>query len=47
MGIEYIQTNKKNSAKIQCPWASKIAKVIGGFACFESIDDYKTWSKQK
>jgi hypothetical protein len=47
MRVEYIQTNKKNSAKIQCPWASKIAKVIGGFACFESIDDYKTWSKQK
>lgn len=47
MRIEYIQTSKKNNAKVQCPWATKIAKVIGGFVCFESVEDYNTWSKQK
>ncbi len=29
------------------PWASKVVKVEGGYMCFESIDDYETWKKQK
>lgn len=30
-----------------CPWACKIAKVCGGYAAFESLDDYETWKKQR
>lgn len=29
----------------QCPWAAKIVKVSGGYAAFESINDWKTWKK--
>ena len=29
------------------PWASKIAKVCGGYKGFESITDYETWRRQK
>jgi hypothetical protein len=35
------------TAKKQCPWASKIVKVDGGYMCFESLQDYETWRNQK
>ncbi|WP_195258480.1 hypothetical protein [Phocaeicola vulgatus] len=32
----------------ECPFTpSKIAKVYGGFMCFESTNDYKIWKNQK
>ena len=44
------QSNKTKSryqAKKACPWASRTAKVCGGFMCFESVTDYKIWKNQK
>lgn len=31
----------------QCPWAAKIVKVDGGYMAFESIEEWKTWKRQK
>ncbi len=37
----------RHFAKKQCPWAAYISKVVGGYQCFESVDDFKTWKNQK
>ena len=47
MKTQFIETESRYQAKKQCPWASRTAKVFGGFMCFESVDDYKTWKNQK
>ena len=47
MKTTFIETESRYKAKKACPWASRIAKVCGGFMCFESVDDYKTWKNQK
>lgn len=44
---DFIECAYYYQAKNACSWASKIAKVLGGFMCFESVDDYKTWKNQK
>ncbi|WP_163056815.1 hypothetical protein [Acidithiobacillus ferrooxidans] len=31
----------------QCPWATKVVKVSGGYKAFESIEDWKVWKKQR
>lgn len=31
----------------ECPWATNVVKVCDGFMCFESVDDYETWNKQR
>lgn len=46
MRQEFVQCKHLRTAKKQCPWASKIVRVVGGFRCFESWDDYYTWQKQ-
>lgn len=35
------------TAKRLCPWSAVIAKVDGGFICFESVTDYQTWKNQR
>ena len=47
MKTKFIETESRNKAKKACPWSTTIAKVCGGFMCFESVDDYKTWKNQK
>ena len=47
MKIKFVMENKKIKAMEECPWASKIVKVQGGFLCFESITDYTIWKNQK
>lgn len=47
MRIESIYNVSRYMAKKACPWSCKVAKVDGGFKCFESSDDYKTWKNQK
>lgn len=34
-------------AQLLAPWAAIIIGVEGGYMAFESITDYKCWSKQK
>ena len=40
-------TTSRRAAARAMPWASKIAKVVGGYKGFESIEDYRTWRNQK
>ena len=40
-GITRKQANESFSS------CAKIVKVCGGYAGFESIDEYKSWKKQK
>ena len=47
MKTKFIETESRNKAKKACSWSTTIAKVCGGFMCFESVDDYKTWKNQK
>ena len=47
MRTQFVEEESRYQAKKQCPWASRTAKVCGGFMCFESVDDYKTWKNQK
>jgi hypothetical protein len=42
-----IEANTRYMAKKECPWASVIAKVFGGFMAFESVEEYRTWKNQK
>ena len=37
----------RSEAKAKCPWAAKIVEVEGGYLCFESFREYKTWKEQK
>ena len=47
MKTKFIETESRYQAKNACPWASRIAKVNGGYMCFESITDYEIWKNQK
>ena len=47
MGQAFIGVNSRKAAAKECPWAAVIVKVDGGYMCFESADDYKTWKNQK
>lgn len=47
MRTKFVECGTRYQAAKECPWASKIAKVCGGFMCFESVDDYKIWRQQK
>lgn len=44
--MKFIQTDKRSKAIKAMPGAAKIVKVIGGYMCFESIDEWITWTKQ-
>lgn len=43
----FVQVKSKQQAERECPWASKVTKVCGGYICFESITDYQIWNNQK
>jgi len=47
MRKEFVEAKTRYMARKMCPWASVIAQVEGGFICFESFDEYKTWTRQK
>jgi len=47
MRIKSVSCKSYQTAKNQCPWASKIVRVTDGFMCFESMTDYETWKRQK
>ncbi len=34
-------------AEGKAPWAAVVVSVDGGYMAFESVNDYKTWNKQK
>jgi hypothetical protein len=47
MRKEFVECKSRSTAKRRCPWAAKIAKVSGGYLCFESVEDYRIWKQQK
>ncbi len=47
MKTETVDCRSRKTAVRRCPWAAKIVKVEGGYKCFESVQDYKTWAAQK
>lgn len=47
MRKQFVQCRYRHQALKECPWSSRVAKVNGGYMCFESISDYYTWRNQK
>lgn len=47
MRKEMCEVKDRRTAKKRMPWASRIAKVEGGYMGFESINDFKIWNNQK
>ena len=47
MRTEFVECKSRSTAARRCPWAAVIAKVDGGFRCFESRYDYDVWKNQK
>lgn len=47
MRQKFVECRWRYQAIKECPWASKVAKVYGGYRCFESVEDYKIWRNQK
>lgn len=47
MRTEFVECGTRKQAQVACPWAAKIVKVEGGYMCFESVDDYNTWLRQR
>lgn len=48
MRIKFINAKTRYMTKKLCEFTpAVIAKVCGGFMCFESFTDYKIWKNQK
>ena len=47
MKIQTFEVKTAAQAKKAAPWAAKVAKVDGGYRCFELLADYATWRNQK
>ena len=47
MRTQFCAVETKEEALHTCPWAAEVAEVDGGFKCFESVDDFKTWKNQQ
>jgi len=47
MKKQFVECDYRYQAEKECPWASKITKVVGGYMCFEIIEDYEIWNNQK
>lgn len=47
MRQKFVECKWRYQAVKECPWASRIMKVNGGFICFESITDYQIAKNQK
>ncbi len=47
MRKQFIECKTRRRAIQECPWASYILKVDGGYQCFESIDDYNIFINQQ
>lgn len=47
MRTEFVACADRRTAKRRCPWAAVIVKVEGGYRCFESRNDARTWRRQR
>lgn len=44
MRTEIVSATSAAAARRLAPWATKVAKVSGGYLAFESVSDFETWS---
>nr|DAK56067.1 MAG TPA: hypothetical protein [Caudoviricetes sp.] len=48
MRTYFAQVETRYRAIKECPFTpTHVAKVFGGYMCFESTNDYRTWKNQK
>lgn len=47
MRQQFVRCNRRSEAVAQCPWAAIIVKAGNGYMAFESVDDYRTWIRQR
>jgi hypothetical protein len=47
MRTALVQANTARQARKLAPWAARVAKVCGGYKCFESVQDWATWKNQR
>jgi len=47
MRTQVVECKSRSTAARRCPWAARIAKVEGGYMCWESVSDYETWRRQR
>ena len=47
MRSKFVECKSKTIAVNECPWASVVIRVTGGWLCFESYSDYMVWKNQK
>ena len=46
MRTQFVQSSTEAEALDACPWAVEVREVEGGYQCFESVDDARTWDNQ-
>lgn len=46
MRKQFIDTDDRDDAERECPWAAEIIEADGGYWCFESVTDAATWRNQ-
>ena len=47
MRSKFVECKSKKVAVNECPWASVVIRVTGGYICFESYSDYMIFKNQK
>lgn len=45
MRQQFVKAKDFAQAFERCPWASEVSKVRGGYMCFKSVAEYKTYKK--
>ncbi len=47
MRKQFVECETREEAISECPWAAEVREVVGGFWCFESVDDAEQWDNQE
>jgi hypothetical protein len=43
----FVECTTRYQAQKECPWAEHFMKVVDGYQCFESIEDFRIARNQK
>lgn len=46
MRKQFIEGGAQAEAEALCPWAAEIIPTVGGWLCFESMQDVHMWLSQ-
>lgn len=44
---KFVECKNFSEAFKECPWATDVITVVGGYMCFETETDYEIWKNQK